>query len=718
MRSLRIIAAVACLCCIVIPVRCFASSNEGLSTGDFLTLVPDPRSAAMGGGLIAAMADNPSSAVNNPASLGGIIRPRASFSHLSLIEDLQYNYGSFAVPSALGTIGGSIGYLSYGDIPGYDNAMTQISIPESHDLAVMMSYAFPIKTTIPLYREIGSLGVNLKFLQRKLAYYSVEAIALDLGGIYNIPWVEGLSVGAAYRNFGSGMKFVKTSNPLPTSMDAGVSYRNTYFYDIAAALDYHRPQNGPSYVSAGLSISPVYSINLRAGWVENPGSPFTGFRAGIGLSFSDVTLDYAFTPSKYFSPLHHVGVSVALGNILKQDVASDYYLEQHFRTACEYYYRKDYIEARQRFEEILSLYPFHHPSQKFLEKIAIGIEKMEQKKAEDIRRLLAKAGDAMLKHDYLTADSCYNKILAVEPDQEDARTGLDQLNQMITNVKLEKSRQKNRDYIQELWKNGLALYQKGDFVPSKERFAAILDVDPENIEAKKFIVEIDNQLTKIAASQVESLYNRASDLYRKGKYVEAMRYFEAVVVAAPHRLDAQDFVVQCQVKIREQKERDRAATVARQQAEMKNEMASVFEKGLKAYEKGSFEEALKAFTKSQELAEKYEFKEYLDNTKNYLGLINTALAEQHYKTGFDCFRRNRLEAAAREYRKALQYNPDHTSAKVELERIGKDIAQYYYEQGMVYFGRGDNDKAREMFQESLTYQGDKAEAQRALERLK
>jgi tetratricopeptide (TPR) repeat protein len=697
---------------------CHAASGAGLSTADFLTIVPDPRSVAMGGGSVADISDAPSSAMNNPASLLGITRPWASFSYIALQEDLNYNFASFAVPTAFGNIGGSVGYLSYGDIPGYDNSGTKITLPESHDVVAVMSYALPLRTMVPLYKENGAIGVNVKFLQDKLADYSAESVAVDVGGIYKIPYVDGLSVGAAYKNFGSSLKYVTLSNPLPTSLGLGTSYRNTAFHNIAATLDFQLPDNGPSYFSTGLSISPVYAMNLRAGWVENPDSPFSGFRAGIGLDFGDVTIDYAFTPAKYFSSLHHIGVKVAIGDIMKLQTANDYYLEQHFRTACEYYYRKDYIEARQRFEEILSLYPNHHPSQKFLEKIAVGIDQMEQKKAEDIRAFLAEAEAAMAKRDFLTANSCYNKILAIEPDQNDARNGQDQLNQMIVDVKLEKTREKNRAYIKQLWKQGLDYFQKGDFVKSKERFSAILDIDPENEESKKYIVDIDNQLTKIAASQVDDLYTRASELYRKGKYDEALRYFGAVSVAAPQRMDAQDFVVQCQTKIREQKAKERAEIIASQQAQMKDDMSSTFGKGLKSYEKGNYEEALKNFTKSQELAEKYEFQEYLDNTKNYLNLVNAALAEQHYQAGFEHFRRNRLESAAREYRKALQYNADNTSARVELDRIGKDLAQHYYELGMGYFGRGENDKAREMFQESLTYQPDKAESLRALERLK
>jgi tetratricopeptide (TPR) repeat protein len=672
----------------------------------------------MGGGSLAEPAATPFAAVNNPASLYRITRPWASFSYIALIEDVKYNVGSFAVPVDYGVIGASLDYLSYGAIDGYANDFSRVDVPESHDVAAIINYALPLRSTVPLVREHGALGINVKFLQNKLGAYSVEDIAADIGGIYQIPFVEGLNVGAAFKNFGSSVKFVKSNNPLASSLDLGISYRNFSLKNLSTTLDFYNPTNGSPYFSAGVSIAPLYAINLRMGWVDNPDSLFSGFRAGVGLDFGDVTVDYSFTPAIYFSPLHHIGINVAIGNIMKMDKASDYYLEQHFRQACEYYYRKDYIEARQRFEEILSLFPTHHSSQKYLEKIVVGIDNMEQKKEEDIRRLLAQAETAVAKRDFITANSCYNKILAIEPDQEGARTGTDELAQLVAQVKLEQTKQKNCDEILRLWKNGLRLYKKGDFVNAKDRFNAILAIDPGNEDARKYIVDIDNQLTKIVSSQIDELYTTACSLYRREKYEEAVKYFEAVVLAAPHRIDVQDFVERCRVQMTEQKEKARAKLIARQQEEMKDEMSSVFEKGLKAYEHGSFEESLKHFIKSQELAEKFEFKEYLDNSRNYQGMIKGLLSEQHYKAGFEHFRKNRLEAAAREYRKALQYNPENTSAKVELDRISKDLAQQYYEQGMVSFGRADNDKARELFQESLTYQPDKAESRRALERLK
>ncbi|HEX3008339.1 MAG TPA: tetratricopeptide repeat protein, partial [Bacteroidales bacterium] len=102
----------------------------------------------------------------------------------------------------------------------------------------------------------------------------------------------------------------------------------------------------------------------------------------------------------------------------------------------------------------------------------------------------------------------------------------------------------------------------------------------------------------------------------------------------------------------------------------------------------------------------------------YISTLKRSLSEKHYKTGFNHYRNNNFEAAFAEYRRAIDYNPENTSAQVELDRVGKDLAQKYFEQGMSYFSRSEMDKAREMFKKSLSYQPDKPESLRALERIR
>lgn len=699
-----------------LPSTCVAA---GSNSAEFLNIVPDPKITSLGGGGYAEVSNLPSAAFNNPASLLGLNRSWLSVSYLAYPGDIQHHFVSLAAPTPYGTIGGSLGFLSYNDIQGYDNNAQQMAIDGSYDMFFMMSYVLPIRTSIPIVREHGAVGVNVKVLQSKLTAYSSEAIAMDVGGIVKIPGVDGLTGGIAYKNLGSDMKFVDRSIPMPSSLNLGLAYRNPELRNIFATLDYSMPDKGEAALSAGLSISPVYFLTLRGGYrtVTDKGL-MSDIRTGFGLQFGDFSLDYSFTPFTYFSPIHAMNISVAIGSFLRLESASDYYLEKHFREGCESYYNKDYIEARQRFEEILSVYPDHYQSQHILGKIMEAIERDEQIKEKKVAAYLARAEAAGNRRDFVGARRLYQAVLAISPDDEQARIGLERNWVMLEEVKQEKARRKADKDIERIWKKALDRYQKGDFVLAKSEFNNILQLDPENENAKQYVVEIDNQLSKVAAETISDLYDKASEYYKAGNYQEAIKYFEAVLVASPRRMDVQDFIVRCKEGMAEQKEKERAGQLAKDQARMKQEMESTYNRALAYYEKGSYKQALDYFRRSEELAKRYEYKDYLDNARNYISMLRISLAEDAYRRGFEYVRRNRLEAAAEEYRQAVEYNPDNASARVELKRIGKDLAQQYYERGMAYFSRAEMLKAREMFQRSLSYDPDKVESRRALDRIK
>ena len=149
----------------------------------------------------------------------------------------------------------------------------------------------------------------------------------------------------------------------------------------------------------------------------------------------------------------------------------------------------------------------------------------------------------------------------------------------------------------------------------------------------------------------------------------AIKYFEAVVVAAPHRLDVQDLIDKAQKNIQEIAEAERLSALEQEQGKVRDQLYEAYDAGLKYYEKGKLEESVKHFEKAKNIAEKYEFEEYYKNAKNYISKISANLSEKYYKQGFAAFRKNKFEEAASSYKKALEYNPGNTSAQFELDRV-------------------------------------------------
>jgi tetratricopeptide (TPR) repeat protein len=214
------------------------------------------------------------------------------------------------------------------------------------------------------------------------------------------------------------------------------------------------------------------------------------------------------------------------------------------------------------------------------------------------------------------------------------------------------------------------------------------------------------------------LYLKGVDFFNKGDFREAMKYFSAVSIAAPERLDAQGYLVECQNSIKQEEEKKKSIDEAQKQDKIREEVSSVYNAALQLYENGNYEAALKAFAHSKEIATKYDFDKYVEDSKKYISTTKNAIAEKHFKQGFEYGQKNKMESAAYEYRKALENNPDHASAKSELELISNTLSQQYYEQGMNVFARGETEKAKELFKKSLYYKPDKLESLRALERIR
>lgn len=716
MKKNKLISIFAALFFLAVQAACLFA-DAGITSGQILFYNPNPATGAMGDAGVALTSEKPIASILNPAATLSNYRIVASVSNSSLFADIQYNYIGAQFPTLIGKFGLSFIYTGYGDIDYRDINNNKIKMNDSSDIAFILNYSLDIKRTIPLEVIYGGFGINIKALRSNLGDYNAEAFAMDFGGILTIPSIDSFSFAMAYRNLGTDLKFVKESNPLPQTFAVGLAYQEKNFNDLKVALDFNVQSYSSNYFSVGASITPVYFLTLRGGVKLAEESLNTDFRMGFGLEFQSFMLDYSYTPSDKLNGTHNFNLSFAIGDFSNQKAAYDYYMQNHFREAAELYHRKDYIAARQKFDEILSVYPEHRPSQRYLQRIIDELSDIDIYNARRVNKYMRRANKAIDRGDAVAASNYFNKILELDPENSLAKTGVEKVDEYTNIVSIERERQKNKDRIEYLWNRSDRFYKKGELVRAKESLGYILDIDPENQPAKDGIVNIDNQLSKIAADKVAEMYSRGMDLFNQGKFQEAIRYFEAIVIAAPHRRDAQDLIARAEKNIQEITEYERASKVAAAQDKVRGELARNFETALKYYEKNRLAEAVKYFKRSKEIADKYEFEEYSKNTQTYISKISYDLSEQHYRRGFELFRKNDFEGAAKEYKLSLSYNPNNTSAAFEYDRISGELAQKYYEEGMSYYSRSDFEKAREYLKKSLYYRPNKTEAKRALEKI-
>lgn len=689
------------------------------ATGKVFALNPDPVSSAMGDSGVALMTQFITGTMMNPASTVGIYRTVASLATSNITGDIQYNYGGIGFLTSIGVFGASLLYVDYNTGDYLDNNGNVVNdLGPTYDVSAILTYSLPLKRYLPTFIDYGGVGANLKVIRSSLADYISEALAFDFGGLFAIPTVKNLSFGFAFKNIGTNQKYVKEQFDLPQTITLGLGYTNENLYNLKVALDFNNMQDYEDFTSIGFSVNPVYFLAFRFGLKLGGDSIFNNTRMGVGVQFQGINFDYAFIPTSDLNATHQFNLSVAFGNFSDQKTAYEYYLNNHFREAEASFYAKDFVKARQQFDDILAVYPDHVPSQEYLRKTIDELAKIDDYHIDEVNNYMKKAAKALAKNDVVTADKYYRKALELDPTNKSAKLGIERSEQVTEAVKVQQARAENSERIEYLWSRYEKFYKKGDLVRARDSLKYLLDIDSENALANEKIVNIDNQLAKIASDKANEIYNQAMKYYKAGDYEEAIKYFEAVIVAAPHRLDVQDLIDKAQRNIQEIAEAERLTALEQEQNKVRGQLQTAYEAGLKNYEKGKLESAVVYFKKAKDIAEKYEFAEYYKSSRNYISKISYNLSEKYYKQGFAAFRKNNFEEAAKSYKKALEYNPGNTSASFELERVADQVAQRFYEQGMTAYSKNEMDKAREYFRKALYYRPNKIEAQKALERIR
>ena len=709
----KIVALLLVLSFIILPFQ------NVFATGKVFLLNPDPVTSGMGDSGVALTSSYATGANINPASTVGVYRTVATIAVSNITGNIQYDYGSIAFLSSIGVFSAGIMYVDYQTGDYLDNWGRKITdLGPSYDISAVLNYSLPFKRFLPTFIDYGGIGANLKFIRSSLADYILEAVAFDVGAVFAIPTVDHFSFGIALKNFGTNQKYVKETFNLPQMLTMGIGFTYEDFYNVKIALDFNDMKDYENYTCIGLSFNPVYFLAFRFGLKLGGDSIFNNTRFGVGLQFKGVSFDYAFIPTSDLNATHQFSLSAAFGNFSDQKMAYEYYLNNHFREAEASFYAKDFVKAREQFDDILAVYPDHIPSQEYLRKTIDELAKIDDYNLDKVNAYMKKANKALSKNNVVTADKYYRKALDLDPTNKSAKYGIENGEVVTHNVKVQQERAENSERIEYLWSRYEKFYKKGDLVRARDALKYLLDIDSENELANEKIVNIDNQLAKVASDKANEIYNKGMKYYKAGNYDEAIKYFEAVIVAAPHRLDIQELIDKAQKNIQEIAEAERLSELEQEQNKVRDQLYEAYDAGLKSYEKGKLEQAVKHFRKARDIAEKYEFEEYYKNAKNYISKISANLSEKFYKQGFAAFRKNNFEESATLYKKALEYNPGNTSAKFELDRVSEQVAQSFYEKGMAAYSKNEMEKAREYFKKALYFRPNKIEAQRALDRVR
>jgi hypothetical protein len=271
------------------------------STGaSFLKIPVGPRVVGMGEAAVAYI-DDASALYYNLAGLANVAAFDVLLAHNQWLLDMNHEYVAGVYGNeALGKFGLAFDYWGSGDIQGVN--IRGETIPgytvSAADWSLNLGYGRSISDF--------SVGLGAKFVHQQHESLSTSAVAFDAGAMYKTP-LEGLKAGLAVANVGTKAKLYKDEYSLP--LQARLGWRYDYSI-VGVTQDFIISESEKPGIAAGVECRPVDVVALRLGYrTGSDVDGLSGLRAGLGVSWQGIGVDYAFAPYGKLGSSHRISIS-------------------------------------------------------------------------------------------------------------------------------------------------------------------------------------------------------------------------------------------------------------------------------------------------------------------------------------------------------------------------------------------------------------------------
>ncbi|MBU1077433.1 MAG: PorV/PorQ family protein [Spirochaetes bacterium] len=278
------------ICTLLFSLPVYGSTGE---TGyNFLKISTGNRAVAMGGAYAGVQGDI-ISIYYNPSGLVRLEGKEIYFMYRSWY--FQTDYGSFSYAQNLKDIGSFGLSLIYYMLPDVKEVDTDGF--ETGDILSGNNYAFILTYARDIFYDIQA-GLNIKYLNERIADSENKSIALDLGiqkEVYSTP-SDSINLGLVLQNW--GFKFdIDPDDPVPINIKTGIEY--TAYKKFRLNFDINRPVDSTLVYNIGAEYKIFNMILLRGGY--KIGYDLESFSLGLGFDsgffYSKVILlvDYSLT---------------------------------------------------------------------------------------------------------------------------------------------------------------------------------------------------------------------------------------------------------------------------------------------------------------------------------------------------------------------------------------------------------------------------------------
>lgn len=307
----------------------FGRDRAGTSGFQFLKIMVDPRSAALGETTVASP-DNANALFVNPALAPQLVGTQASLGHARWFADTRVSAVALTVPTGSITLGASLQAFDAGEMP----VTTEFAPFGTGETFGFRSMAAGL-TFAQRLTDLFSYGVTGRYVRESTAGVSFQSVVFDLGIFYRVG-TTGAQIAVAMRHFGldavTGGTIERTAIGEPSTITetdpASVTPPTTFLmgmrYDVWPQNPDHalrvttqlmRPNDNAENWNLGLEYTWHQTLTLRTGYrfgIEESRQPAAGVGIRLPSPGPAVQFDYAFHRLERLGAVHRVGVSLGL----------------------------------------------------------------------------------------------------------------------------------------------------------------------------------------------------------------------------------------------------------------------------------------------------------------------------------------------------------------------------------------------------------------------
>ena len=302
-----------CLSVLVVIVFTLAAMTpvwaSGTNSFTFLQMQIGSRAQGMGNAFTAIPA-HIDGLYYNPASSAFSPRPEMMLYHSSWIEDISIENISFLYPRVNNfAFSAGFSYLHLPEIDEYDISNGNPVRGGTFQIYNLISHVGASFQT----GEVFSAGIQIKYLQERIADVVASGVAFDLGILYKLP-VEYLSFGMALQNLGPKLKYDEYKEKLPLTYRFGVAYQLPY-NPLTFALDVVKISDEDWKFYPGFEFEVLNGLALRAGY-QFQKDIGAGYNVGVGFAFlENYSLNYVYSPYGILGNTHRAEFVFNFGSL-------------------------------------------------------------------------------------------------------------------------------------------------------------------------------------------------------------------------------------------------------------------------------------------------------------------------------------------------------------------------------------------------------------------